>query len=265
MLCSKIYCKHLMLIGLYFLFCGATYASFYEEGLVAFSESRYTASERLFILAAEVGEAGADHMLMRLYIEDRGLQRDENKHFVWALKAARGGLKIAQYIVAKLYETGQGTVKDLPMARKWYGLAAKQGHHEAYYGLGEHYQYGYGIDVDKKKAQQYFSYAAAEFEVYAQQGDMDAQNKLGSMYEQGLGVKQSYLLAQSWYQQSAMKGYAVAQYNLGRLLAYEDSVDSNVAEAAYWLDLAAGQGFERAKTLLAQIRESMDRDVASIK
>ena len=52
------------------------------------------------------------------------------------------------------------------------------------------------------------------------QRDTLAQNELGVLYQAGHGVKQDYEEAELWYRKAADAGFALAQYNLGRLYAW---------------------------------------------
>ena len=106
------------------------------------------------------------------------------------------------------------------------------------------------------KAGRLYLYAASELDVFAQKGDMPSQNNLALMYEQGLGVNKNMQTAQNWYRKAALAGYAESQYHMGRILSGVEGVESDEAQALYWLEAAAAQGFQKAKSLLARLRQS---------
>ena len=59
--------------------------------------------------------------------------------------------------------------------------------------------------------------SVAAFEQQAASGDAAAQCGLGLLYDNGIGVPQDYAKAVYWYRKAAEQGFALAQYNLGRL------------------------------------------------
>lgn len=51
----------------------------------------------------------------------------------------------------------------------------------------------------------------------AQQGDPIAQNNLGYFYNHGMGVPEDYAQARYWYEKSAQQGFVEAQFHLTEL------------------------------------------------
>ena len=238
-------------------------SSFYDDGLVAYSEGNYSAAVSLFKQAVKAGEAGADHMLMRLYSEGKGVEKDKVQAFQWSLRAAESGIMQAQFQVAERYANGDGTPVNPKAAYKWYRAAAKQGHHVAYFRLAQMFEKGVGVKADTDEAKRLYVIAASDFDVYAQKGDANSQTTLASMYEKGEGVHRNIQLALKWYQKAALQGFALAEYHLGRMYsgAVED-VEANPGEAAYWLERAADHGNNQARDMLAELRKVKGSDLA---
>ena len=106
--------------------------------------------------------------------------------------------------------------------------------------------------ADMKSARRAFlraDYAAAhaEFLRLARTGDADAQTSVAEMYLAGRGVEQNPQQAVEWFRAAARQGDAVAQVNLGLLLARAEMLE----EAAAWLKKAAEQGDPQTQTQLA--------------
>ncbi len=233
----------------------------YEDGLMAFAVGNFQEAGRLFMSSADEGNAGAEHMLMRLFSEGKLYSSHlDNDTLKWTRKAAERGIAQAQFALAGLYLKRN----DARSAVAWYRKAIAQGHHGAYYKLGQLLEKGAkGIGADRGESRRLFSIAAAEFDVFAQKGDASAQNTLAGMYEKGQGMDKNIKMAAKWYDASARQGYALAQLNLGRLYARGgEGVPRNTYQAAYWLDLAAAQGLQEARVLLSEINDSGAANVA---
>ena len=243
-------------------------AGYFDEGLVYYSQGEYELALQQFTQGVKAGEEGSDYMLMKMYSEGRGAS-DQNpvvqqqETFRWTLKTAESGIAQAQYQLAGLYSRGQGTVVDPQQAFRWYQAAARQGHPLAMQQLARRYETGSGVAKNADQAQYWYSIAASELDVYAQKGDPGSQNRLAGMYEEGKGVNTNLQTAMNWYRRAALQGLADAQYNLGRVLVYGD-VEHNKAQGTYWLQCAANQGHEGARTVLAKLQGTAKSDVALI-
>ncbi len=230
-------------------------ASRYEDGLMAYAVGNFTQAGEDFMAAAEAGDAGAEHMLMRMFEENKlyaeNLQAETLK---WTRRAAEKGVVHAQYSLGKLYAQQVATAKD---AVEWLNRAAEQGHPDAYYQLGLLFANGAGeVRANANESTRLFQIAASEFDVYAQKGSADAQYKLAGMYQKGLGMKVNMKLALKWLEKSALQGHAMAQLSLGRIFALGVDVPRDTHQARYWLELAAAQGLQDAEILLSALQET---------
>jgi len=228
-------------------------ANHYEDGLMAYAVGNFAEAGNLLMSAAEQGNSGAEHMLMRMFSEGKLYAADlEKETLKWTQKAAEQGYMQAQYALAELYANKLGDTK---AAVEWYGKAADQGHPDAYFKLGAILESGAkDILADAAKSSRFYQIAASEYDVFAQKGDANSQNSLAGMYEKGLGVKKDMDLAFRWYEKAALQGHAVAQLNMGRLYLAGVTVPRDALQASYWLDMAAAQGVREAQVMLGEIK-----------
>ena len=89
----------------------------------------------------------------------------------------------------------------------------------------------------------------------ASKGDAKAQNELGNMYANGSGPIQSDNEALKWFEKSANQGYAEAQYNLATMYQNAIGVDQDFKKAVKYYKLAAAQGHTGAKENLEALCE----------
>lgn len=237
------------------------HANQYEDGLMAYAVGNFAEAGNLLMSAAEQGDAGAEHMLMRMFSEGKLFSANlEKETFKWTQKAAEHGYMQAQFALAELYATQLGDTKT---AVEWYGKAADQGHPDAYFKLASILEKGSkDIQADVAKSTRLYQIAASEYDVYAQKGDANYQNSLAGMYEKGLGVNKNMELAFRWYEKAALQGNAMAQLNMGRLYLAGVTVPRDTLQASYWLDMAAAQGVREAEVMLGEIKSKGEKVLA---
>ncbi|MEQ8516162.1 MAG: caspase family protein, partial [Chromatocurvus sp.] len=95
---------------------------------VAYDRADYKTALKVWLPAAESGEADAQNAVGEIF--ERGLGGEPNYElaFVWYQRAAEQGHKGAQVNLATLYETGRGVEQDKRTALNWYRRA---------WGIGE--------------------------------------------------------------------------------------------------------------------------------
>lgn len=236
-------------------------ANLYEDGLMAYAVGNFAESGDLLMRAAEQGNTGAEHMLMRMFSEGKLFAANlDSEMLKWTQKAASQGYMQAQYALAELYANKLG---DSKAALEWYGKAADQGHPDAFFKLGVLLEKGAkDVAADSAKSAHFYQIAASEYDVFAQKGDANSQNSLAGMYEHGLGVKKNMELAFKWYEKAAFQGHATAQLNMGRMYLAGISVPRDTLQASYWLDLAAAQGVHEAEVMLGEIKNKSEKILA---
>lgn len=239
-------------------------ADLYEDGLMAYAVGNYVKAGQHFMGAADAGNDGAEHMLMRLFAENKLYAEDiQSETLKWTRKAAEKGVVHAQLSLGNIYFAEKQN--DAKAAIEWYRKAAEQGHPDAYYQLGVVFSKGAkGVSANTQESRRLYQVAASEFDVYAQKGNADAQYKLAGMYQQGLGMKINMMLAVKWMEKSALQGHMLAQLSLGRLYAEGTGVPHDIRQAQYWLSLAAAQGAQDAVVALNNLKVDEDTKVALI-
>ena len=239
----------------------AVQADAYEDGLMAYAVGNFAEAGQSLMQAADEGNAGAEHMLMRLFSENKIYAKDlAQETLKWTRKAAEKGVMQAQYALADIYAEKQDNAK---AAVEWYRKAADQGHAESHYKLGAIYEYGAkGVESDAQESTRLYQVAASEMDVFAQKGSADAQNVLAGMYQQGQGVKKDVAMALRWWEKAALQGHVLAQLSLGRLYAQGDDVSRDTYQAAFWLNMAAAQGEQNAVALLDELKSSAGTNIA---
>ena len=87
-----------------------------------------------------------------------------------------------------------------------------------------------------------YAKALKYYQYAAEKNDSHAQYLLGFMYDFGQSVKQDHAEAVKWYQKAAEQGYTSAQYNLGSNLYVGNGITQNYTEALNWWLKAAESG-----------------------
>src|SRR3989442_410640 len=113
-------CAGLLFAGLLFLFLGVSRGA-------SFDETRQAAAH---------GDAAAQSNLGVMYVEGRGVVRNDVEAVKWYRKAADQGYARAQINLGMMYRKGKGVVRDDVEAVRWYRKAAEQGDAEAQTILG---------------------------------------------------------------------------------------------------------------------------------
>ena len=98
-----------------------------------------------------------------------------------------------------------------------------------------------------------YATARREWEPLAVRGDAIAQYNMGVLFESGLGVPVDKDRALQWYRKSAAQGFAQAQNNLGRMFYMGDSVPPDYSRAVGYFRLAAAQGVAFSHFFLGMI------------
>ena len=199
------------------------------------------------------------------YRYGRGTNIDNIKAFQYFKKAAEAGLAEAQYELGLCYELGKGSGQgySVELARPWYQKAANQGNKDALerlrilklrqqadngdidaqFRVGEYFDDTNNAMYDHEIAWQYLLKAAANGHAYAQY-------KVGLKYVSNDSVK-----ACQWFANAANQGLANAQYEYGKCLVYGVGTQENIFQGKNWIEKAANQENEQAKTLLVQLNQ----------
>lgn len=130
----------------------------------AYEKGRYKATLRLARPLADQGDARAQALMGLLYVNGRGVLRDDREAMKWFRSAADQGDATAQLQIGMMYYDGRSVPQDYSEAARWYQLAAERGNPEAEYNLGIMYATGVGMPQDNILAHMWFNLAAAHFD-----------------------------------------------------------------------------------------------------
>lgn len=257
------------------------------QGRQSLKQGDYAVALLCYRLAAERGNAEAQHHLGLLYESGLGVEQDTRQAAHWYRQAADQGYADAQTGLGLLHEAGDGVAQDTAEAIKWYRLAANQGHPRARERLTKLEALGRTVTPASAptsvptptppsagcptatgsaleamaKGQEYVrqqnpAAAGRCYRVAADLGNAEAQYNLGILYEHGLGIAQDSTEAVKWYRQAAEQGYAAAQLSLGVLYEIGGGVTQDYAEAVKWYRQAAAQGDALAQNNLGWLYET---------
>jgi len=142
--------------------------------------------------AAKTGDAKAQYLVGKIYIEGTGVKKDTKQAYEWFSKSADQGYGASRYELGKMFADGNGVRQNYYTAAKWYRLAATFNNNaDAQFRLGELHFNGRGVEHDYGKAIAYYTKAAG-------QGHAAAQYLLGAVYQEGWGVSKDLITAYMW-------------------------------------------------------------------
>lgn len=78
----------------------------------------------LYRKAAETGYRVGQYNLGNVYLNGKGVEKDEAQAAMWVRKAAEQGLSDAQVLSGDMYQSGQGVERDRVQAWAWFDTAA---------------------------------------------------------------------------------------------------------------------------------------------
>ena len=112
--------------------------------------------------SANKGDKRAIYDVGACYLKGWGCEKNYDKAFEYANKAAEAGMSAAYTAVGCLYEKGYGTKQDINKAVEFYKKGGDMGDNNGYYCLGEMYYFGKSVPKDIDLAVKYF-YEAMNF------------------------------------------------------------------------------------------------------
>jgi len=181
--------------------------------------------------AALAGQLDAQLLLAQLYIEGKGVDRDEQAALLWYETAANNGSALAMNMLGRCHELGQGCAPDATLAAVWYRNAAEAGLDWGMYNYANLLATGRGVAQDRPKALALYTQAA-------ELGHAKSMNLLARHLEDGLDIERDPQAALAWYQRSAEAGDFRGQANLASILLQQGQVEL----AVQWLQLALAHG-----------------------
>jgi uncharacterized protein len=130
-----------------------------EDGIDAYHEKAFDKAAAIWRPLAENGAAAAQYLLGTLYVEGKGVERNDTTAVMWFRRAANQGDARAQYNLGASYVEGTGVQKSEIDAAKWFQRAANQGMVFAQLNLALLYAAGKGVPQDNVEAFKWLSLA----------------------------------------------------------------------------------------------------------
>jgi TPR repeat protein len=211
--------------------------------------------------AANTGNAAAQWLAGRCYVNGYGVTADQTKGASLVRKAADQGYARAQMTLGQLYAKGRGVTKDPVEAAKWYQKAVDQGLAECYEWLALAYRNGAGVPKDPAKAKELYAQALVALEKAADDGIAGCQMRMGRVYTMGqMGVKPDIEKGLKYYRMGLAQNHVWCQANMGD--AYQHGrfgLPKDPTEAVRLYRLAAAQGDTIAQASLVAMY--LDKEV----
>jgi len=200
--------------------------------------------------AANLGLPKAQGKVSSYYYHgDHDFEKDVDKCFEFATKAAEAGDMYGQYRLGHLCEYGIGTAKDWRAALKWYARAAEQRCLASTNNIGSiYFKGGHGVQRDFKAAFAWCEKAAVGWSA-------GAQAMLGEIFYHGMGVAKDMTAAWKWHKRSSDQGFSRGQRCLGTMIVKGEGGSESLGAGVILLEKAAAQGDATATGLLSGIKE----------
>ena len=161
------------------------------------SKIDYNKAFKLFMKAAQLGNADAQCCVGCCFKSGYGTQVDYSEARVWYDKSSKNGCPRAFRHIAMLYEKGMGIDQDIHEAIRWYQEACDKGDYGSMKALGNIYYYGReGISID-------YSIAFNCYQKASEAGESDAMWRLGYCYLDGKGIEIDYPNAVKWFKKAS--------------------------------------------------------------
>ena len=248
-----------------------------DNFLIFVKTHKYEAAANL-IDEIDVSNVGVQLSLGEMYLNGKGVPKNEVEAAKWFRKASEQGNPDAQYKLGWMRQNGRGVPRNDNEAAKWYGKATDQGHVVARNRLVAmrkqkkqdeqkkqewherlHYDFSaFSDDALKKIVDGEPCNLVAEkknwYHMAVEQGDAAAQNNLGvvEMYNlvEGVEARNNPIEAIKWLRKAAEQGNATAQTNLGIMYQNGEGVVRDEGEAVKWYRKAAQQDNKDAQAIL---------------
>ncbi len=224
-------------------------------------EKKYNKAFKLWLEAAELGDALAQCNAGYAYLYGEGVKKNYEKAVYWLQKGVDQNHAAAMTNLGLCYSQGWGVPKDNQKALDLYKKAIQLGSETAQ----KNYDYlmnkiensqannnSQVVNALIKEANKYdklqqYDKAFVIWLKAAELGHYIAQNNVGYAYTYGEGVEKDYEKAIYWLQKAAVQNYDVALNNLGMAHSKGWGVPQNKSKAMEFYKKAADLGHKQAK------------------
>lgn len=142
---------------------GGDAEAMYDAANIYYMDDEYDELKRLLLKAAEQNYAEAENMLGNLYEDPDELGEgvsDYTQAMYWYKRASEHGDRIATCNVGEMYLNGKGVVKDEYEAFRWFKKAMDEGSVNGTFLCGKCYMNGTGVEQDKENGIKLYTKAA---------------------------------------------------------------------------------------------------------
>ena len=174
-------------------------SEWYDKACELLDREEYAEAMACFKKAIEEGDEAAYLELGNMYLDGKGVEKDEKLAFCYFQKGAKAGDPECVEMLGLCYYWGYGVEKDLQKAAFYHDKAAKAGIVHAMYNIGLCYEYGNGVSKNIEKALYWFEKAASEDFIHAIVA-------LGDIYFDGEYIEKDLKKAFGYFSRAAEKG-----------------------------------------------------------
>jgi TPR repeat protein len=200
------------------------------------SKIDYNKAFKLFLKAAQLGNADAQCCVGCCFKCGYGTQVDYTEARVWYDKSSKNGCARALRHIAFCYHDGLGVKQDINKAIEWYDKAIDAGDISSMVSKGAIFYYGKnGIIINYEEAAKWYKKAA-------EKGDSDGMWRLALCYERGNGLEKNFEKAFEWFKKSAEKDNANGLFGLGECYYRGYGIEKNYKKAVSLYGKAIEEG-----------------------
>lgn len=139
-----------------------TTARDFARGEALYNRGDFREALPLLTSAADAGHGKAAYYLGSMYLNGRGVTKDESLALKWVRAAAAAGEAEGFFLMGTIYARGlAGQDRNDRGALRFYEQAADAGSTRAYWQLGIRYEQGIGVEADVRSAIAWYQRAAA--------------------------------------------------------------------------------------------------------
>ena len=213
---------------------------FYKKGEIVPRDTKKAIN--LLTLSANNNHHVAQYKLGKIYLKGKIVEQDINKALYYLSYSAKANNKNSQYYLGKIYYKNKYVERDIEKSIHYLQLASENHMIQASFELGCIYMKGFdNISRDIDKSIHYFK-EGSSFDCNF------AKNNLGVIYKI---IKNNPAAAAEYFQEAInKKNDFIAMYNLGQLLFYGQSCNSDIDKSIELLIKPSNKMFIPAVILL---------------
>ena len=131
-----------------------------QDGARYFQHADYNRALASWRPLAVQGNPVAQNNLGIMYLDGKGVARNNTEALRWIARSASNGSSSGQNNLGGLYRDGKGVPRDYGKAAQWFSASASQGNSAGMYNLGLMYEMGQGMKTEPFHAYMWYALAA---------------------------------------------------------------------------------------------------------